>query len=74
VDKGELLLRVSFHPSGRFTLVERSGGPAEDVQTGDLLGNDDEASFYRAVAQHLALRASEGWKVRYEDTDVDKEG
>lgn len=48
-------LRVSFHPSGNYTLTEKSptGGAPKDC-TGDLFVNSDAGSFYKAVAQKIA--------------------
>jgi hypothetical protein len=63
-------LVVSYHQSGRYTLIQKSGkAHAEDGDgDGPLFGNLDKGEFYRAVAQRLADRVKEGWSVTYKDT------
>jgi hypothetical protein len=60
-------LRVDFHPSGRRTLKSRNGRGVFADLGGDLFGNDDAASFYRAVAGELARRASQSEPFDYVD-------
>jgi hypothetical protein len=64
-------LKVSFHQSGRYTLMESVGGAAYSDLPGPLSGNNDPTEFYRAVVRHLAKQASEG-TVAYHDKDDDR--
>lgn len=71
MDDRALELTVSWHPSGRYTLMEKSGTSTTDVHEENLLANDNPATFYRAVALHMSKRIAEGWIVTYRDTNID---
>ncbi|MFC1337318.1 MAG: hypothetical protein G8D89_20915 [gamma proteobacterium symbiont of Clathrolucina costata] len=62
-------LKVNKHPSGRYTLTEKteSENMPHDCK-GDLLGNLDAGSFYRAVANKLYELSRSGDLVVYIDT------
>ncbi len=64
-------LVVDYHPSGRRTLKEREGSGRYRDLAGDLFGNENPASFYRAVAQLLAERQQAGQHVIFRDTKSD---
>ncbi len=66
----KIQVKVSHHPSGRYTLMQRNQGDAgfNDVRDPtSLWGNDDEGRFYKAVAAHLARLHAEGHEVDYAD-------
>ena len=65
----QIQLKVSLHPSGRYTLMRREQSEMlfSDVQTPELLGNTDMGQFYKAVAAFLARLCVEGHEVSYED-------
>lgn len=70
-------LKVKWHPSGRYTLEETYGLPTitgQHAPSHTLIGNDDAAEFYRAVAERIATLAGQGKEVSYSDTSADKEG
>lgn len=61
-------LKVRFHPSGRYTLMERSENEIQPRDcTGPLFGNDDAGTFYKAVALKLAQHVARGDEVSYAD-------
>ena len=62
-------LKVSRHPSGKFTLMRKNEGERmfRDCD-GPLHINADAAEFYRAVAQTLHELHREGHNVSYVDT------
>lgn len=64
-------ITVRHHPSGNYTLTERSGGEklATDVQTPGLFMNPDATSFYKAVAARLAAHHAGGRSFTYRDTN-----
>lgn len=57
-------MKVSYHPSGRRTLMKRFSGQRmyEDAE-GDLAGNLDETSFYTALWSELRRNLASGTKV-----------
>lgn len=57
-------IKVSIHPSGRRTLMTRYSGQRmfEDGRE-DLLGNDNEASFYKAVCVEIGNHLRRGTKI-----------
>lgn len=61
--------RVDYHPSGKRTLKWRKEGEQmfTDCQ-GDLFANNDQASFYRAVAKVLGDGGNKGETFTYRDT------
>ncbi len=63
------IYRVERHPSGRHTLTAQDDGDKNkrDLR-GDLFGNMDAASFYRAVALELAEAAKANIAFEYRDT------
>ena len=67
------LLKVSIHPSGRHTLMEKT--PKERMYQdlkGPLLANLHPVKFYRAVAVYLAKLAAAGVLFCYEDSPLGK--
>ena len=70
MEPNKILIKVSYDPSRGYTLIEKSGGPAPEVMTDNLIGNFSKAEFYRAVAKHIATRAAEGWEIEYRDTSA----
>lgn len=61
-------LKVCKHPSGRYTLTEKS--PGEQLPrdcTGNLFGNTDAGTFYKAVAAKIANLSENGFAVKYSD-------
>ena len=68
----QIQLKVSRHPSGRYTLMKREQNEMmfSDVQTPELLGNADMGKFYKAVASFLAGLCGEGHDVSYEDVQI----
>lgn len=62
-------LKVMRHPSGRLTLTKKEEGDKfpEDCK-GELFGNMDAGSFYRAVAQELHVLNRAGHNVTYSDS------
>jgi hypothetical protein len=71
-DARQINLKVSFHPSGRYTLMKKDEGDSRwrDCR-GLLFGNSSAGSFYRAVAQFLHELQHQGHKVTYQDTNVE---
>lgn len=64
----QIEVKVNKHPSGRHTLTERAQvemTPRDGV--GELFGNADAGSFYRAVAQRLSVLHHEGHILTYHD-------
>ncbi|WP_165495700.1 hypothetical protein [Marinobacter halodurans] len=62
-------LTVNHHPSGRLTLKEQTPADRQPRDCdGDLFGNMDPASFYRAVAQRIADLQGPGVEVLYKDS------
>lgn len=62
-------MKVGFHSgSGRYTLTERTQDETmyRDCE-GELFGNREAGSFYRAVAQRMANKNAEGHTVVYQD-------
>ena len=61
-------LKVSKHPSGRHTLMQRklTQMTLEDCD-GDLFANPDVGSFYKAVAAKLAALHANGDEFSYQD-------
>lgn len=59
-------LSVYKHPSGRYTLIEKSGTARKDLP-GQLSTNADKGSFYQAVALYLAEVMQGSAKVSYVD-------
>lgn len=64
-------LAVSYHQSGRYTLTEKTGTAIAKDGKGRLFGNQNAATFYRAVGQRIADLVAEGAVVTYEDTTLD---
>lgn len=62
-------LKVEYHPSGRYTLTERSGGNVKEDCKGPLFSNDDKGEFYKAVANKIADLASQGVDIDYKDSN-----
>ena len=63
-----IILKVTKHPSGRHTLSEKKQGASTFADCkGDLLGNTDAASFYKAVAQYMAGVNMAGHSVVFQD-------
>lgn len=62
-------LKVNLHTgSGRYTLSEKTEQQSLPVDCkGKLFGNTDAASFYKAVAQHIADLSESGHVVKYMD-------
>ena len=72
-----IVVRVSRHPGGNLTLVERLVGTNEwkDAKEKYLSANLDATSFYRTLAQRLATHAKNGTLVEnYVDFDQIPEG
>ena len=63
-------LKVSYHSSGTYTLMESVNGKQWKDLKSPLLTNSDKGEFYRAVARHIARRAK-GADVTYKDTQAD---
>jgi hypothetical protein len=71
-DPNSIELKVSYHPSGRYTLTEKSGARtmSGDPHAGSpLFANDDKAEFYQAVAKRIAELANQGKSISYVDTE-----
>lgn len=67
----QIEMQVDYHPSGRYTLKERSPGTVMwiDVNELGLYGNTDQVSFYREVAKRMASHSGQGVVVvSYVDT------
>lgn len=64
--------KVDYHAGGRRTLKMKTG---DDINwrdcRGPLLGNDDAAAFYRAVAQLLYEHHTSDDEIAYQDTHLD---
>lgn len=61
-------LVVNQHPSGRLTLTEQTLADRLPRDcAGDLFGNADPGSFYRATAQRIAELQGPGVEVTYKD-------
>lgn len=64
----QIELSVNKHPSGRHTLTERTQMDiAKKDCRGDLFGNMDAGSFYKAVATKLHMLHQAGHDVTYKD-------
>lgn len=68
----KLQLKVDVSATGRHTLKKRAEGETtyQDYHPGPdsrLFGNEDQATFYRAVAQELADLVSQGFSIHYMD-------
>lgn len=62
-------LIVNKHPSGRYTLTEKTeANKLPQDCAGDLFGNDNAGSFYRAVAKKLYELSRSGCSVVYTDS------
>lgn len=71
-DPNSIELKVSYHPSGRYTLTEKSGTPTmsgDPAANSALFGNTDKAEFYREVAKRIAELAGQGKSISYDDID-----
>jgi hypothetical protein len=70
-DPNSVELKVSYHPSGRYTLTEKSGTrtvAGDPAPNSALFANTDKAEFYREVAKRIAELAEQGKSISYEDT------
>lgn len=67
MDHDRVELSVSKHPSGRYTLIEKSGTARKDL-SGPLFANPDKGGFYQAVALYLAEAMQGSRNVSYVDT------
>ena len=65
----QIEIKVSHHPSGRYTLMKREQNERHfsDERAHALFGNDDMGQFYKEVALLLSKLHTEGHEVRYED-------
>ena len=64
----QIELNVNKHPSGRYTLTERKQMDIVPMDCeGDLFGNMDAGSFYKAVAAKLHMLHQDGHEVIYND-------
>lgn len=65
----QIQLKVRKHDSGRLTLMERTQTEMtpHDCHEHGLLGNNDAAEFYRAVAVKLHALHKAGHEVIYDD-------
>jgi hypothetical protein len=71
-DPNSVELKVSYHPSGRYTLTEKSGTrtmSGDPAPSPPLFGNMDKAEFYREVAKRIAQLAGQGKSIKYNDVD-----
>lgn len=67
--KFKIELTVDFHPSGNRTLKFKGRlHPLPIDFGGPLLINNDQSSFYRAVAQKIADLSQQGLTVTYNDS------
>jgi hypothetical protein len=65
----DIELKVSWHPIGRWTLMQRVRGEAlYKDRKGVFMANADPARFYRAVAKKIARMAARGDRITYKDT------
>lgn len=66
-------LKVSLHPSGNRTLMERKEGHSwADVLTPKgVFANSDQAQFYRVTATYIAALSLGGYQVQFQDTPLD---
>ena len=70
-------LRVKWHPSGRYSLEETFSLPmhtGEQPPSTTLIANEDQAEFYRAVAERIATLSGQGKEITYTDTTADQGG
>lgn len=66
-------LKVSLHPGGNRTLVERKAGHvwADVLEPKGVWANNDQAQFYRVTANYIATLSQEGYQVQFQDTQLD---
>lgn len=62
-------IMVQTHPTGRRTLAISQSGSIFHQLDGELCGNDDPASFYRAVAAYMGKLSALGQCLLYTDAD-----
>jgi len=66
------IFEVRLHPSGRYTLMEKTPGNSLFVDPppdSPLFGNNNKDAFYHAVAQRLDEAESKGELVDFRDVD-----
>lgn len=65
----QIELKVNLHAgSGRYTLSEKTEQQSMPVDSkGNLFGNTDAVSFYKAVAQRIADLSAAGHVVKFLD-------
>ncbi|MBP32417.1 hypothetical protein [Methylobacterium sp.] len=71
--KGPIVLDVSYHPSGNYTLTECEVGQSfpRDVYERNLVATRDKGAFYAGVAKYISELMKTGRRVYFEDTLVE---
>lgn len=66
-------LKVSLHPEGNRTLMEREPGQTwSDVkEPKGVFANKDQAKFYRVTANYIGALSQNGYQVKFQDTELD---
>ena len=67
--KGPIMLDVSYHPSGNYTLTETEVGQIlpRDVYERDLVVTRDKGEFYAGVARYISELMKSGRRVYFDD-------
>lgn len=65
-------LKVSLHPGGNRTLMERREGRvwADVKEPKGVFANNDEAQFYRVTANYIAALSQDGHQIQFQDSSV----
>lgn len=65
-------LKVSLHPSGNRTLMERKPNSqwADVLEPEGVLASSNTAHFYRVTAKFIAKLSNEGFRVQLQDTQL----
>jgi hypothetical protein len=64
----KVAFKVSYHPSGRYTLMEKIG----DATWKDVAHESDKVAFYRAGAKRLAKQGKKHLIASYSDSNPEK--
>lgn len=64
----EITLKVSHHPSGNRTLTQSVDNNTPVDCKGALFANNNDGTFYRAVAKKIADLHKSGHSVEYKDS------
>lgn len=66
-------LKVSLHPSGNRTLIERKPGQSwtDVLEPKGVFVNNNQAQFYRVTANYIGALSQNGHQVQFQDTQLD---